>query len=342
MIENFIKFPVQLEIQADKINVCMRQKKEKQVVSIHKDWKGLTTSIPTDGHDHYGILTGKKNKITVVDLSEDIDFPVDISGIGMFNVSTPAFGTHYYFQYEEKLESIYNTLPGVSVINDRGCVFFGATYKLLNRYPIAKMPDALFNILYDQQINRPVEPINQELYELFSILPSKWFNEEDLTIQLIHVMRNENASRKVRNMETLRRLLDEQSEMYYEQAFVKRYNARMSYKQQRFGLPALKKIIKSDYPDQYDEWFNKWKISKSVELPQLIYTPGASIKLSDLKTACKAKLTVSTILQMDNRFTLSVHNICKFCLNKHKKDCCDNYERTVRKICQFIDNVVLG
>ena len=332
MIESFIVFPVHLEIK----------NQEKSIISIYKGWKELTSSVPLDGCNHHGRVTGARNNITVLDIVFDKELSEQMDNLKTYNVTTPSGNTHFYFLYEEKLKSIYNTLPCISVINDNNCVFFGLNYAVLNQKPIIKMPDDLFDTLYDAQMNRDEEVIDHELYDLFSMLGYKWFNNHDYTMQIIHALRNENITMKILNLATITRLMDERSYNYHERSFMRFYDLSMNSKEQRFGLCALKKIIKRHYPIEYEDWRIKWdpKAKKTTAKLNLIYKQGGLVKMSEVKAAC-GNIKATKLLEINSEFTVTKVNICKSCLNKHKTHCCDKYKRDSRTTCMFVNNIEL-
>lgn len=333
-MDNLIKFPVQLKV--------LSNKGDKQVVSIHSKWKQLNDSASVAESDNYGVLTGSKNQITVIDFNGvNEELFMNSRGIRMFNIQTPSGGVHFYFQYEEKLKSIYNTMPGVSVINDGGCAFFGTNYRLLNNAPITKMPQMLFDTLYEQQTNRPIESVDQEIYELFDILSDEWFERSNLTMNVIHALRNQMMADSTR-LATIRQLLFDRSDCYHERLLEHYLNSPMNSQQTRITVCGLTKLIKRDYPEHHEEWFNKWKAKKvPARKMKMKYKEGGLVKLSDLKAIYNGNLTASILIKKNIEFTISKKNICKSCQNIHKKGCCDHYQYKMYSTCNFVNNVKL-
>ena len=343
MIEHFdigrsLKFPVSLEIiQTKSQSRFMKCSKEKRVVSTHKNWKQLTESISVEGYDHHGIHTGAKNKITVIDFAAGSEHMNVLDDIKTLKVETPSGGVYCVFHYEEKLHSIYNALNGVSVVNDNNCIFFGRDYNVLNSHSVTKMPETLLYKLYEQQQKIPESIIDQKLYDLLSILGYEWFNQEDLILKMIHVLRNELNASGASNIATIRKLLVERSDMYHELLLLRMYSLPMNYKQQRFGTCALTKIIKKGYPIQYEEWIRKWK---NKQFTSIVYKQGSIAKLSDIK-AIHTGMNAEKLLKLNSEFNISKRHICKSCLGLHKVKCCSKYQRTARSTCQFVNNISL-
>ena len=346
MIEHFdigrsLKFPVSLEIiQTKSQSRFMKCSKEKRVVSTHKNWKQLTESISVEGYDHHGIHTGAKNKITVIDFAAGSEHMNVLDDIKTLKVETPSGGVYCVFHYEEKLHSIYNALNGVSVVNDNNCIFFGRDYNVLNSHSVTKMPETLLYKLYEQQQKIPESIIDQKLYDLLSILGYEWFNQEDLILKMIHVLRNELNASGASNIATIRKLLVERSDMYHERLLLRMYSLPMNYKQQRFGTCALTKIIKKGYPIQYEEWIRKWDPKKLSRAPKLIFKEGALVKLSDITKRYKT-MNAEKLLKINSHFTINRKNICKSCLQHHIAKCCSKYNSTARTTCQFVNNISL-
>ena len=341
MIEHFLKFPVSLEIlQTKGQSRFMKCRKLKKVVSIHKNWKQLTQSISVEGYAHHGIHTGVKNKITVIDFAAGSEHMDILDDIKTLKVETPSGGVYCIFHYEQRLQSIYNALKGVSIINDNNCIFFGRDYNVLNSHPIAKMSETLFDTLYEEQQKRPEETIDQKFYELFSIMGYEWFNDFEYITQMIHVLRNENVSRRKRLIAVVRKLMEERSDMYHERSFMRMYDLPMNSKQQRFGLCAFKKLIQEAYPNEYEEWIQTWDHKKVARKPKLIFKEGALMKLSDITNRYKT-MTAEKLLKLNSAFNISRKHICKSCLDLHKVKCCSEYQRTARTTCQFVNNVVM-
>ena len=296
----------------------------------------MTRSIPSQ--NHCGILTGKINNITVIDI--DCDSPyITLLDNTTLNVETPSGGAHYYFEYEDSLQSIYHTLDKLSIYNNQSCVFFGDGYRVLNEVPIVKMSEVFLMALQNAQASREEEVVDQKLYELLNILPDEWFNDHEHILQLIHVLRNQIFNHNSRRISTMRRLMVERSDCYHERLLRHYFNLRMTYKQQRFGLCALSKVIKEYYPLQYATWLQKWKPIKDTVRTNLIYKHGSQVKLSDIRAI--HSVDAAKLLQMNNQFTTIKQNICKSCLNKHRVGCCQNYKREARTSCIFVNNVEL-
>lgn len=192
------------------------------------------------------------------------------------------------------------------------------------------------------QSNRNKEPIDQEIFDIFNILPDSCFHKQEWIYRLIHVMRNDRFYRYERNVITMRYLMNKRSELNCERVIMKGFTSRMNSKEQRFGLCALKKIIKYEYPASYETWLQRWDPKKSNLDRGMVYKKGALTKLSVLKAACKKRnLTASKLLDINSEFTVSKKHICKSCLNKHVSNCCSKYKREASTTCMFVNNIEL-
>ena len=341
-MDNFIKFPVELEVK-NLDNFKRDTKRVKKVITMPKGWKDLKQSIPIDNHKNHGILTGVKNNLTVIDLGDyDIKLFDNRLTYKTMDVGTPFHGRHVYFLYEEKLKSIYNIVPGVSIINDNRCVFFGEDYKVFNPKEITKMPTQLFDLFYGHQQRRPPRAsVNCRLYELMNILSEDWFNDRTSMMKLIYAMRNE-VMPDAERYSTIQCIMENRSDYYNEPDLLRDYESRMTYRQQRFGLCALSKLIIKEYPDEYEEWLKKWKPKKTIKRKlKMVYKEGSLTKLSDLKAIYKGELTAERLLKMNRGYTICKKNICKSCMSLHIVGCCNDYDRKNHTMRQFVNNIEL-
>ena len=342
-MENFIKFPVDLEMH-EVSRMHGHPKLKKTVTAMHKNWRDLKQSVSIDHHKHHGILTGARNNLTVIDLGDDYDLKQfnTRSTYNTMDVYTPFYGRHVYFLYEEKLKSIYNIIPGVSIINDNRCVFFGEGYKIQNQKTITKMPRDLFDFLYERQLsNPPTLPIDNKCYELLNILSDKWFDDHDFTMMLVCAMRNEMMVEDKR-LSTLQCLMESRSDYYSEPMLISDFNIPMNSRQKRFGMCALTKIIKEECTDEYEEWAAKWKKKKTAKPKvKMVCKEGGLTKLADLKANYKGELTAEKLLKMNRSYTICQKNICKSCKSLYILGCCKNYNQKNKTSCQFVNNIVL-
>ncbi len=332
MLESFIKFPVHLDLVINNNN-----KRAKKVKSMPDDWKhSKTTSIPAS--DNYGILTGAINNITVVDISANETFDWNI--VNTFKVRTPSQGMHLYFQYEANLNSIYNVVPNISVLNDNCCVFFGSGYRVIENLPIAQMPQVLVSQFSSQRTPTLDNTIDLEYYDLLNILDNSWFNKHELIIKLVHLIRNTNMPETMR-IPTLRKLTYHRSMYFNDDTFIGYFQQPMNSIQKRYKIATIAKVIKNQFPVQYNDWLIKWHPRKADYSMLFKYKKGAFVKISSIQAKYKRVITPSRLAEINPEFTVATKHVCKSCLNPHLKGCCDDYSRTNRTSCVFVNNIEL-
>lgn len=129
----FVIFPIDIKVKFDK---KIQKNKIEYALDYYKLRK-LVKSIPIYNSRNYGICAGMKSMITVIEYDDsiDIDFKRDYN-IDFFKEAQKTLyfkspqGTYlYFFQYEVSLPTIYNTIPGINIINDLGYVFAGKDFK---------------------------------------------------------------------------------------------------------------------------------------------------------------------------------------------------------------------
>ena len=141
-----------------------------------KQWQKLTESVSCGMAKKFGLLCGKLNNLTVVD--------VDVGGRGLehwneliqthgdpgtFKVETPSGGLHYYFKHEPGLKNwtravkdANNCAVGIDIRTDGGFVVgFGSIinkkeYKIINDAEMAGMPMWLKQLIVSS--NKPINP----------------------------------------------------------------------------------------------------------------------------------------------------------------------------------------
>lgn len=340
MKSSFITFPVVLDFQFDPTDNRFNQK-VKKAISVYDSWRQLTRSV--EHKMNYGIRTGRISNLTVLDFAFNSPAYDIVQAKRLYTVDTPSRGMHYYFQYEASLDSIYNTFPGVSVMNDNRFVFAGHNYRPHDdECPISVMPPNLVDLLRRQQ--SIVKPIHQKCYDLFNVLPDEWFHERELYMKLVHVLRNSTVTAD-RQIETMRRLLVDRFGYYCDRKLMHEFSLAMNYKQQRFVFATLIKRMKVDHPDEYNEWLNSQTSKKSLlnEQPlktRMVYQRGSLVKFSDLK-AIQCDLTTAKLSEMNSEYTVVTKKICKLCRNRHLVGCCNGYQRKAYTNCKFVNNIEL-
>ena len=183
--------------------------------------------------------------------------------------------------------------------------------------------------------------INDRCYELMNILPDTWFSNKDCLWKIVHALRNELLVPEDL-IATMRGLFYHRVPNYYEGFIISYLNSQLTYSQQRFGLCALSKIIKKEFPDEYDEWLTKWMPKKTIKRKlKMVYKEGSLTKLSDLKAIYKGELTAEKLLKMNRGYTICKKHICKSCMGLYIIGCCDKYARKNNTTCQFVNNIEL-
>jgi len=344
MNSQIIKFPVAVHIPKLEIEGDYHRYK-KHITKLPPDWTHISESMDIQEYDEYnyiGVATGRRSDCTIVDVSYNSPLLYQLVSIEMTKsirtVRTPNNGFQYMFLYEKSLESIYSTRKGVNIYNDNRFALRGKRYRVSVDQPLTKMPDQLLRTLLDYQ-NNP-ESIHCQSYELLSILPREWFTERERYMRLIHTLRNIETTNKEARA-TMRKLLVDQHDYVDERELLADFSGHMNSKQKRLTLTGLAKVIKVDYPQEYAEWHIKWKSRRSVARApkkKMYYKHGALVKLCDLK-AVQYDITVAKLLKKNAEWTSIIKNICTYCKERHKKGCCDDYNRNKNSSCLFINNI---
>lgn len=133
----------------------------------------------------YGLLTGEKSGITIVDL--DINHKDGVNGVDTFTdwmldtlewddietiratltIETPRGGKHLYFKYVEGVKNVAGILSGVDVRNDGGQAPIAYStrklegkileYKVINDGEIEEMPEALKQLLKGKNLKEKID-----------------------------------------------------------------------------------------------------------------------------------------------------------------------------------------
>ena len=209
----------------------------------------------------------------------------------------------------------------------------------INQHPMLDLDDIEVYVKKHIELTKceSSNTIQYMFYDLFNILGNEWFNQEYYIKMLIYALRNDLTLDPKDSIATMRHLLIERSDNNQERTLLNGFSKPMNYKQQRIGTCALTKVIKKEYPVQYEEWLRKWK---NKEFTSIVYKQGSIAKLSDIK-AIHTGMTAEKLLKLNSEFTISKRHICKSCLGLHKVKCCSKYQRTARSTCQFVNNISL-
>ncbi len=362
----FITFPVELNLipTEKKHYYGPKHSYKKEVISIYDDWKLLTKSIPLSSKGtNYGIITGEKSNITVIDYTYNKEFETtynfDISNCKTRRFTTPStLGTHYYFKYESQLDTIYTGgFKNIKVINDCGYVFCGKGYKLESESylnPI-KMPTELKELLLSKQEEvkqkESKKKINHMYYELLRLLPDESLSHE-LTLYRIYDILCDLIIPPVIVKATIIKILRERLNNFDEEKLLQMFEKPIPLRS-KITLSTLKKFIKNESPDSFNEWNNKWNLKKSIKSskkqdtqllmqlpPNIVYKAGSLEKCASIKAIDKS-LTSKKLLTFNKEFTLQKKLICKSCQNLHRQGCCTKYTSTNRSSCYYINNIAI-
>ncbi len=351
---NLIEFPIELELR----RVCKGWLDvfEKNVKSIPTDWWLLEESIDTSGCDHYGILTGRKSGITVIDYCPPDDYTYRHLALpNTLQLRSFFGGTHIYYQYEERLNSIYNLLPGISVLNDRSCVFRGKDFFRLKSEPIAKMPDHVVEMLLNAQseYESNYRDLHDQQYAELCAIIHKDINDDVMARKLICAFRNSNLL-PAQQYSTIDNVFKQYKSNYHIGSLKKLYEFKMTEREKRYTFHSLEQGIKRAYANEYASWKDKWNGKKpaiktenviagtpSYALhPRFEFAEGAYTKLTELKVI-DSSITGAKIVNCDNRFEIVKKNICSSCKAIHRKGCCERYNRSKRSTAMFIQNIII-
>ncbi len=308
---------------------------DKQITNMYPNWKKL--SKPLEGipiGESFGIPTGSSNHITVIDVDKasylSIPFALRPS---LTSVQTPNGATHYYFQYEPRLHTRFVLMNGVNVLNDNSFVLAGKDYHIINDGDPPKMPEVIFNQLYNAQ---QALIYDMHCYNVFIVLPSIWFNydnEQFRKLMIVLINQIENPQQRVA---TLSQVMMDRFEYIDGRrlGMLLQDVADLTYQQRRFKLGSLKRIMKEAHPDEFKLIGNPSSENK------IKFKKDALTKLSDIK-AVVPRMTSAKLLQMNSAFTSITVKICTFCLKPHKAGCCSRYKWNKRTSCVFIRNINL-
>jgi hypothetical protein len=187
--------------------------------------------------------------------------------------------------------------------------------------------------------------IDWYLYELLSILPDKHFNDLELLMDLVHILRNAKGIGYQTRLATMVKLLVERSWTFKPEDIPIMFTTNMTAAQKKYTYLCLIKRMKVMNPNiihKVNEWQSKWSNAGITNQPSssLTYSYNTMTLLSDIKKAYP-KHTIKMILQMDSRFNMIRINTCKSCHNKHLKGCCKHYNRNNKTRTTYIQHAIL-
>ncbi len=329
--DQFKCFPVNIDIVKEENHFV------KRIISINRK----VDIVVADVDMLRGITTGVCSNLTIIDVHRDSKFYEIIESLidDTLCVYTPNGGMHLYYHYNDRLNSIYDTLDGVSVLNDNRFVFAGGgTYQVRNKFvPVAIMPQVVFDPLYEAQCDQT--KFHKGATEVFAVLDEDWFLESSHLKDLIFAMRNERATPK-KCMNTIKHALVERFGWYDRYKIKEMINEPMTDRQRRYTLKKLIKHVQSDIGiEEYEKRMRHFKESiRKDPYPLLRHEPDTITKLQDIK-AIYPDLTAKKLLNINGAFTSRQIHMCRLCNERHHKNCCNDSTATHRVKRTIIDNI---
>lgn len=348
----FITFPIELEIIPNEKNAHIKHVK---IIENYPNWKTLKRKVPQNDLIHYGIITGIQNNITVLECESEFDFEEEFN-FDLYRIArktlmyrTPSGGMQFYFQYEPNLNTIYDLFPGVCILNNSAYALGGRPdYRRQTDNPIQKMPEILYNCLENAQKDSEMKiKINQKIYDLYNILPIEYCNDIEIVMILINAIRNTKMIPNNIRFNTINKLLKEKESTVFEENELKNIFTTKLTNEQKDKLSDVKEFINEEFPDEYNNWIDKYgtnNIYQSKNLIKLnnkfVYKPGSCERLDNIKKI-DGSLNSKKLIQINEKFTSHKKTICKSCMNIHQQGCCSKYTRTNRTTRVFIDNIAI-
>lgn len=319
----------------------------KRLLFIDQAWKTSSQSLPlTPLPVVRGIATGERSNITIIDMKVNSDLykslPEELLE-NTFRVKTPNGGMHLYFKYDSRLNSIYDILSGVSVLNNERFTFAGGSYTVYSEdKPIIAMPATLFDTLNDAQTH-PENDLVVKFDEVFSALGDDWFSDRNILRTLVFALRNTKSSKQA-IINTISKSIIERNGWYDIYMIEALIEERMTYIDKRYTLTTLKRDAMVRYGDEeFDAKLRHIKLLREEEAdkkryPRLRYVPTALTRLRDIKNVYPT-LTARKLLARNELFIATFKHVCRHCSSIHQKDCCDQYDYRQRTTAQYIQNV---
>ncbi|DAZ92970.1 TPA: hypothetical protein N0F65_006291 [Lagenidium giganteum] len=241
-------------------------------------WQNLSKCQQTGKSKNWGIQTGKRSGITVIDvdikdskngMDSLLDVDIDLDEYHTYKVRTCSGGYHYYFKYDERFKTSANVLPGVDIRNDNGCVFAGERYEVRNDVEPVDMPGELYEALYQCKENTcamttilhrsnvdmigDIE-INQKYYDLIKLLPRIWFNGYDKWMKPAYALYNCSELDKTVAFRTWIKLLSDFSDRFNESEAKRCWDELKINVDKPFTFGTIKQFVKRENKYGYEAW----------------------------------------------------------------------------------------
>ncbi|GMF23992.1 unnamed protein product [Phytophthora lilii] len=241
-------------------------------------WQKLSKCQAIGKSRNWGIQTGKRSGITVIDvdikknkngMDSLLDVDIDLDDYQTYKVRTCSGGYHYYFKYDERFKTSANVLPGVDVRNDNGCVFAGERYEVVNDAEPVDMPEELYEALYHCKENTcAMTPIlhrsnvamiddieiSQKYYDLIKLLPRNWFNDHDKWMKPAYALYNCSELDKTVAFSTWIKLLRDFSDQFNEREAKRCWDELKIDVDKPCTLGTIRQVVKKEDKDGYQAW----------------------------------------------------------------------------------------
>ncbi len=339
--DRFICFPVSIDSTNCGVNPDTKFTQSIRIVKPMDGWDNLQKSVSVEHGYGAALRTGELAGITAIVDGVDMTTQLKTPRVYMYNNRHGVI-----FQYEPTLSNIHEVMPRTSIINDGMFLLMGNTrYIMHNEYEILKMPADMLARL-EQAIELSNSQVYEFLYELISILPDNHFNELELFMNIVHVVKNMKGIDDNARIATLNKLIVERSWTFLaEDMTTKMFWRDMKAVDKRYTYLSLVKFMRTindEIRRKVDKWQSKWnnKKSNNHSNQSLVYSYHAMTRLSDIKNTYPDH-TIKMILAMDDRFVATRVDICKSCNKSHHKGCCRQYSRANKTKATIIKNATL-
>lgn len=337
--ERFICFPISIDSIKCGVNPDTSFTQYIHIVKPMDGWDKLQKSVSIEGRHGIALRTGEVAGITAVVDGVDMTAQLKTPRVYLYNNRHGVI-----FQYEPTLSNIHEVMPRTSIINDGMFLLTGDTHNVeYAEYEILKMPADMLARL-EQAIESSNSQVYEFLYELINILPDNHFNELELFMNIVYVVKNAKGIDDNARIATLNKLVVERSWTFLAEDMAKMFSRKMKNVNKRYTYLSLVKFMRTlndDIHRKVDQWQSKWNNkNKNKHRTTITYLSNTATSLLDIKNACPT-LTTKKILAIDSRFHMVRINICKSCRNRHIKGCCSQYSRYNGTKLTMIENATL-
>jgi hypothetical protein len=300
---------------------------------IYPDWKHINEGIDVSQYDNFGILTGSKNQITILQVHNGKLDMLGFDEVNTLQILTPDGYLCYVFDYEPRLDTIYKLTPRVSVFNNNSFIIAGLKYSI-SANKIVKMPSPVLDFLLQKQQQQHTSVLTKYV-DLITLLPESWFSELDNIARLIFSFRNSDHETPI-CIRTVNQILSKCSIYYYNPDIEHLFRVPMTYKQKTLTLFGFQKLVSERNPTEFRFWKIKYDKRK---VRRLVFKKDHMILMNDAKLIFPAqKLKSEYLNRVDSRIHIVKKSVCKSCLELFRSHCCNEYARTNKTARLFIMN----